>query len=368
MVGLSFAQGAAGLDAQGQLEAFAVGLDGAVWVIWQNGSNNGWSGWQSLGTPPGMSISPGSARKPVVAANGQGPLTGPGRLELFLTGSDNALWDNSQRSPGVWSGWASLGGSIVGIPGAGKNADGRIEVFAKGTDSALWHVWQTGTGWSGFASLGGQVNEGAPVVGLNRGSGPLNNCLQVVVLANPDPFTSHYDYLVQNSPGGGWSGWTSFGGWQGDGSSLGQNQDGRLELFAIGQNALSGSNISHIWQNFFEAATNSWSGWGSFANPPGGIITPIAAQNADGRLEIFGVAPDGNIWHIWQVLPNGGWSDWDTLGAPDPGIGQYANCFVGNNADGRLEVFVVGQDNSLWHIWQTAPNNGWSGWGTLGAP
>ena len=40
---------------------------------------------------------------------------------------------------------------------------------------------------------------------------------------------------------------------------------------------------------------------------------------------------------------------------------------VGNNADGRLEVFVRGTDGALWHIWQTAPNNGWSGWASLGA-
>jgi len=35
---------------------------------------------------------------------------------------------------------------------------------------------------------------------------------------------------------------------------------------------------------------------------------------------------------------------------------------VGRNQDGRLEVFGVGRDKSLWHNWQTAPNNGWSGW------
>jgi hypothetical protein len=23
-------------------------------------------------------------------------------------------------------------------------------------------------------------------------------------------------------------------------------------------------------------------------------------------------------------------------------------------------------DNALWHIWQTAPNNGWSAWASLG--
>jgi hypothetical protein len=39
---------------------------------------------------------------------------------------------------------------------------------------------------------------------------------------------------------------------------------------------------------------------------------------------------------------------------------------VGQNADGRIEVFARGGNGALWHIWQTAPNNGWSGWASLG--
>jgi len=40
--------------------------------------------------------------------------------------------------------------------------------------------------------------------------------------------------------------------------------------------------------------------------------------------------------------------------------------WVANNADGRMEAFARGTDDALWHIWQTAPNNGWSGWASLG--
>jgi len=32
------------------------------------------------------------------------------------------------------------------------------------------------------------------------------------------------------------------------------------------------------------------------------------------------------------------------------------------NQDGRLELFARGADKALWHIWQVAPNGGWSGW------
>jgi hypothetical protein len=29
------------------------------------------------------------------------------------------------------------------------------------------------------------------------------------------------------------------------------------------------------------------------------------ARNADGRLEVFGVNVQGDIWHTWQTKPNG---------------------------------------------------------------
>jgi hypothetical protein len=79
-------------------------------------------------------------------------------------------------------------------------------------------------------------------------------------------------------------------------------------------------------------------------------------QNADGRLEAFAVGTDNGLWHIWETTPNGGWSGWASLG----GV-ITSEPTVGRNADGRLEVFARGTDNALWHIWQTAPSAGpWS--------
>ena len=98
---------------------------------------------------------------------------------------------------------------------------------------------------------------------------------------------------------------------------------------------------------------------------PFGIVEPNlmkrVAHNADGRLEVFAQGTDNALWHIWQTAPNNGWSGWASLG----GI-ITSEPEVARNADGRLEVFARGTDNALWHMWQTAPNNGWSGWASLG--
>jgi hypothetical protein len=100
-------------------------------------------------------------------------------------------------------------------------------------------------------------------------------------------------------------------------------------------------------------------GWSSLA---GQITTrPVVGSNKDGRLEVFVRGTDGGLWHIWQTAPNDGWSGWASLGG-----GLTSNPCVIRNADGRLEVFVRGTDNALWHKWQTAPNNGWSDWASLG--
>jgi hypothetical protein len=71
---------------------------------------------------------------------------------------------------------------------------------------------------------------------------------------------------------------------------------------------------------------------------------------------------DEAVWHIWQVSPNGGWSDWQSLGKP--AHTKLSNPFVGENADGHLEVFALG-GGVFCNIWQEASSNtGWrhEGW------
>lgn len=85
-----------------------------------------------------------------------------------------------------------------------------------------------------------------------------------------------------------------------------------------------------------------------------------AAGGAVGRMEVFARGTDKAVWHLWQTAPNNGWGGWASLG------GWVDIIKSGRNADGRLEVFARGSDAALWHIWQTAPGGGWSGWQSMG--
>jgi hypothetical protein len=352
---------AAGAD--GRLNLFARGSDGAVWHIWQTAVNNGWSSWLSRGSPQGARLN-GS---PIVARNADG------RLQVFISSVDGSLYSIIQTAPSssTWAAWVSLGKpastTLTDSAVVASNADGRLEVFAQADDGALWHVWQVtpnGT-WSSWVSLG------KPSTGGIQGSlcvGPsLDGRLELFAIGVDGDLWHIWQTAVNN----GWSTWFSHGSPQGQtfaGSTIppvvAPQLDGRLHLFVP---TLGGD----MWRIFQTQINNGWSDWishgrlglSSFSDP-----SAIAA-NADGRLELYVPTTEG-VSHIWQTTPNGDWSDWfnqipDTPNGPGAVDGSPT---LAPSADGRLELFVLGFDKAIWHIWQTKINNGWTAPFSHGSP
>jgi hypothetical protein len=166
---------------------------------------------------------------------------------------------------------------------------------------------------------------------------------------------------------------------------VGINQDGRLEAFICGADG-------QLYHNYVEAlpteqyhgegtdpnTIQDWSGWEPL---PGLLICPgtraAVTKNQDGRLEVFAFDATGALWHNWQtiVANSESWIGWQKLSGQTCPLAQPKSSAgstikvgwpaVGWNADGRLEVFIWGQDNNIWHIWQTAPNGGWSNFASL---
>ena len=173
--------------------------------------------------------------------------------------------------------------------------------------------------------------------------------------------------MWQTAPASGWSGWASSRSPPAEfqnhnGPSLAPSADGRLELFFV-----EGGILWHIWQT---APSNGWTNWVSHGSPAAAKVVgyPAQAPSADGRLELFTVGTDGALWHIWQTARSNGWSNWVSHGAPPGSGGLVLLPVIAPSADGRLELFVVGADGKLWHIWQTSPNNGWSNSTSHGTP
>lgn len=90
-------------------------------------------------------------------------------------------------------------------------------------------------------------------------------------------------------------------------------------------------------------------------------FAPGVCLSADGRLEVF--VRGGALDHIFQTAPNNGWSSWQNL---DGSLAGAPAAMTG--VGGRLELFATGPDNSLRHIVQSAPGQGWSNWRELGGP
>ena len=87
--------------------------------------------------------------------------------------------------------------------------------------------------------------------------------------------------------------------------------------------------------------------------------TVIASVNGT-RMHVCVRGGDGALWHNWQTAPNNGWSGWHSLG------GWIDLIKVATNQDGRIEIFARGGDGAVWHNWEVAPGGGWSGWYSLG--
>jgi acylphosphatase len=205
--------------------------------------------------------------------------------------------------------------------GVGRAADGRIEIFVQANDGHVWHLWQTTfTGdWSEWEDLS------------------TYRPLPLGVSAVGEP-------------------------------GVGSAANGRIEIFVRG----SDGHVRHLWQM---APNGDWSDWEDLSTyrhlPVGAVGKPGVGRAADGRIEIFVRCKGGHVWHLWQTTPNGDWSEWENLSGTyrplPPGVSAIGEPGVGSAANGRIEIFVQGSDDHVWHLWQTTPNGDWSDWEDLGS-
>jgi hypothetical protein len=305
------------------------------------------NGWTDTETEPGHTSECCDVCEDILCGADFCPFNyGPWSLESYWSNQDQAC------VMGFALNWFSIGAPEEGIEGLVTVAQnvgpvsgqfdgtgawvlfaaderGDLCTYTGNTANSAGGVWNNG-GWStlvGGASLGG-----TPVAASNATLGLLE--VFGISFANSEDGELWHVYQTDPAAGG-----TPFGVWMG-GESLGA--PARCAIMgnvAIGQNAPNPENDN------FQA------------------------------LEAFIIGSDGQLHHNWQIGPWKGWSGWeDSLGAPPVGIappsiavdtGTYPGPTVASNVDGRLEVFVLGQDNAIWHISQLTPNSGWGDWASL---
>ncbi|MGZ4862225.1 MAG: hypothetical protein ACXV2E_05530 [Halobacteriota archaeon] len=138
--------------------SYANGIGFTSFHVWCGDNPNGLSQYKTLGFdkivanlqtyyPATQSASLPARTQPWSKIGGQIPAgTGPaacswgsGRLDLFVQGTDGALWHKAYTGA-KWSGWQSLGGKLTSSPAAASLTSGVFDAFARGTDGALWET------------------------------------------------------------------------------------------------------------------------------------------------------------------------------------------------------------------------------------
>ena len=227
-----------------------------------------------------------------------------------------------------------LFGAAVVMP----QGDGRLVLFMLGMDGILYSIEQTAwsNGWSAWTS--NKVTAAQwPAAMARNGDGRLMTFF----------LSSSVEFLEQSI----WSG--AFGEATGLGNpppsepatpSIAAGADGRLVLFAV--NGL----LWRLDQSTWGGAWNSV--WVPHHHPANDfpVGPPVVIRDSAGCLQLFVVGQSGAMWNVHQTSPAGAWSDWTSLGNPGPGLDDRPA--VGFSADGRLEMFVRGRDNAVWHTWQ----------------
>jgi len=206
-------------------------------------------------------------------------------LEVFVRGSDNALWYKSYNQiESWWSQWKPLGGGLTSSPAASSLSARYMHVYARGNDGALWGRW-TGDGtatWTPWYK---------PVSGnLLAGTGPAA-CME-------DAHTQ--DVFVTGTNGAlYWSHWTSN------------------------------------------------TGYSAFKSL-GGVLTssPAASSFAPGWIQVFGRGGDGALWSRYTTNGGASWSTWykPVSGNLLAGTGPAACSLDSHTGD----VVVTGTDGALY--------------------
>jgi hypothetical protein len=232
---------------QGRLDLFVCGSNSHLWHRWWD-SNVGWSAWQDMGgalTSPPSAVSWEPNRIDVVARAQYGEIyhwawngsswssenleglskgapsvssRGKAMLDVFVRGTDDALWVKSLYPGSGWTGWNKVGGGLSAAPSSVSWGPNRIDVIVRGTYNDYWHVGWEGSTWN-WENLGGSFT--SPPAISSRGV----NSLDVYGRGTYGDLW-HRAFI----PGVGWAPWENMGGYMTSGPSAVSWSSNRIDI------------------------------------------------------------------------------------------------------------------------------------------
>src|SRR5205823_5610226 len=130
------------------------------------------------------------------------------------------------------------------------------------------------------------------------------------------------------------------------------NSDGRLEIFRTDKD----NHVSHTTQDAPNAG--SFGSWQQLYLSTDKRISIAAGANLDGRLEVFAVGEDNHVFRTGQTSPG----NWSKKWVPaDQSNQTFRDVWMARNADGTLEVIGIAvKGNTIQHTKQISPGGAWT--------
>ncbi|MFP5317138.1 MAG: hypothetical protein ACLGI2_02460 [Acidimicrobiia bacterium] len=282
---------AAAVRGLSRLDVVVVDADGDVRWTREDFPLTNWTAWQDLGRPSSGAI------------KGNPSITswGPGRLDVFVRGQDDKLWQRFSNDGGQnWSEWLKPfgdDGTLASAPEVATRGSDRLNVFVVGTDGSVWERFYDGAWNSGW------IWQGAPSGGIFGES------------------------TAKSEPG-----------------TVAWGSSERVDLFARGAD-------NKLWQKFYDGV--GWTAWFKPVGDQGTLASePDVTSWEPGNLLVFVRGTNG----LAYALPfgTGGWGPWvqlvlatDTFvggpGATSRGLDRF-DLFMHKDSGDAADV--------TYHIWQ----------------
>ena len=226
---------------------------------------------------------------------------GPGRLDLFAVDANGSLEWSTNTGTG-WSGWTSIGTAVMGAPAVVCSQPHRIDVVAWQTDLSLRHSSYDGSHWSAWQSLSGVVD--APPALASLAPGRL------------DLIARGTDHAIYHK-------WMMLAGWSPSWEYMGGDFVGTHAIVATSGNRLdivARAADDSVWHKEWNGA--SWVPGVTQWRPLGGTIVDSprllsSPAGAGRRLDVFSRARDGSLLHA-ALDPSGGQVPGALSFTPDP--------------------------------------------------
>ena len=169
--------------------------------------------------------------------------------------------------------------------------------------------------------------------------------------------------IYQITPGGGWSKWMG-PDWAGKGYppqvyelAAAQQNNGCVQFFALDLKL-------QLWSTAQSAPGGDWTPWAGpnwNSGAPGMKRIAASQQGGNRGAQLWGITGDLSLVTCYQLTPGGKWSGWQGWPAT-PQNSQFVEVTAAQQNDGRVQLWVIDTKDQLWSCWQTAPGGDWTGW------